>query len=222
MAARRERGAKAPARDAAARPAKSAQTSGARRSPMRGGKRGPTARRSARRGGRRYLIAMTGASGAIHGADFVRRCPGEKYLVLSDWARQVLFGETGLKPADLEPHVRKIFADADLAAPFSSGSNRHDAMIVIPCSVSTLAKIAAGIADSLITRAAAVALKERMRLVLCLRETPLSSIALENALKLSREGVVIMPIAPPWYRNPKTIEESVAGFTDKVLALLGE
>ena len=171
---------------------------------------------------RRYLIAMTGASGAVHGVDFVKRCPGEKFLVLSDWARQVLSSETGLKSADLEPHVKKIFSDADLAAPFASGSNRYDAMIVIPCSVSTLAKIAAGIADTLITRAAAVALKERMRLILCLRETPLSSIALENALKLSREGVVIMPVASPWYRNPKSIDELVAGFTDKVLALLGE
>jgi len=183
------------------------------------------ARRAAPAGprrGRRYLVAMTGASGAIHGVDFVKRCPGEKFLVLSDWARQVLFSETGLKPADLEPHVKKVFADADLAAPFSSGTNRYDAMIVIPCSVSTLAKIAAGIADTLITRAASVALKERMRLILCLRETPLSSIALENALKLSREGVVIMPVASPWYRNPRGIDDLVAGFTDKVLALLGE
>jgi len=180
-------------------------------------RRGPATRR-----GRRYLIAMTGASGAVHGVDFVRRCPGEKFLVLSDWARQVLISETGLKPADLEPHVRRIFADADLAAPFSSGTNRYDALIAIPCSASTLAKIAAGIADTLITRAAAVALKERMRLILCLRETPLSSIALENALKLSREGVVIMPVASPWYRNPRGIDDLVAGFTDKVLALLGE
>lgn len=178
--------------------------------------------RPPRRATRRYLIAMTGASGAVHGVDFVRRCPGEKFLVLSDWARQVLFSETGLKPAQLEPHVKKIFADADLAAPFASGSNRHDAMIVIPCSVSTLAKIATGIADTLITRAAAVALKERMRLILCLRETPLSSIALENALKLSREGVVIMPIAGAWYRNPKSVDEVVGSFTDKVLALIGE
>jgi 4-hydroxy-3-polyprenylbenzoate decarboxylase len=170
----------------------------------------------------RYLIGMTGASGAIHGVDFVRRCPGEKYLVLSDWARQVLHSETGLKPSDLEPHVKKIFADADLAAPFSSGSNRYDAYVIVPCSVSTLAKIAVGIADTLITRAAAVALKERMRMIVCVRETPLSSIALENALKLSREGVTVMPISPPWYRNPKGLDELVGGFTDKLLALLGE
>jgi len=170
----------------------------------------------------RYLIAMTGASGAIHGVDFVKRCPGEKYLVMSDWARQVLFSETGLKPADLEGHVKRTFADSDLAAPFSSGSNRYDAMIVIPCSVSTLAKIAAGIADTLVTRAASVALKERMRLILCVRETPLSSIALENALKLSREGVIVMPCSPPWYRNPQSLDGLVGAFTDKVLSLLGE
>lgn len=170
----------------------------------------------------RYLIGMTGASGAIHGVDFVKRCPGEKYLVLSDWARQVLHAETGLKPSDLEPHVKRLFADSDLAAPFSSGSQRVDALVIVPCSVSTLAKIAAGIADTLITRAAAVALKERMRLILCLRETPLSTIALRNAHELSREGVVIMPISPPWYRTPKTLDELVAGFTGKLLALLGE
>src|SRR4029453_11584140 len=115
------------------------------------------------------------------------------FLVASDWAPKVPPDETGLKPSDLEPHVKKAFADTDLAAPFSSGSNRFDALVVIPCSVSTMAKIAAGIADTLITRAAQVAMKERMRIVLCVRETPLSTFALRNAHELSREGVVIMP-----------------------------
>ena len=170
----------------------------------------------------RYLIGMTGASGSIFGVDFVKRCPGEKFLVLSDWARQVLHSETGLKPSDLEPHVKRIFQDTDLAAPFSSGSNRYHALVILPCSVSTLAKIAIGIADTLITRAAQVAMKERMRMVVCVRETPLSSIALENALRLSRDGVTVMPISPPWYRSPKTAEELVSGFTDKVLGVLGE
>jgi 4-hydroxy-3-polyprenylbenzoate decarboxylase len=170
----------------------------------------------------RYLIGMTGASGSVYGADFVRRCPGEKYLVLSDWAREVLHTETGLKPSDLEPYVKHVFSDADLAAPFSSGSNRYDAYVIVPCTVSTLAKIAAGIADSLLTRAAAVALKERMRMILCVRETPLSTIALENMHKLSREGVVIMPVSPPWYGTPEKLDDLVAGFTNKILALLGE
>lgn len=170
----------------------------------------------------RYLIGMTGASGTAYAVDLLRRCPGEKYLVMSDWARQVLQAETGLKPSDLEAHVTRTYPDADLSAPFSSGSVRHDALVVLPCSVSTLAKIAAGIADTLITRAAAVALKERMRMILCIRETPWSSITIENALKLSREGVVIMPLSPPWYRKPETLDDLVAGFTGKVLALLGE
>ena len=170
----------------------------------------------------RYLIGMTGASGAAYGVDFLKRCPGEKYLVLSDWARQVLHAETGLKPSDLEPQVKKMFLDNDLAAPFSSGSNRYDAYIILPCSVSTLAKIAVGISDTLITRAAAVALKEGMRMIVCVRETPLSSIALENALKLARAGVTIMPVSPPWYREPRSLEDLVAGFSSKLLTLLGE
>jgi flavin prenyltransferase len=196
------------------------------RTPTGARRAGRVASRSAlaapRRRARRYLIGMTGASGAAYGVDLVKRCPGEKYLVLSDWARQVMHAETGLKPSDLEPFVKRSFPDTDLAAPFASGSNRYDALVVIPCSVSTLAKIAIGLADTLITRAAQVALKERMRMVLCVRETPLSSIALENALKLSREGVVIMPISPPWYHEPRGLDDLVAGFTNKVLALLGE
>jgi len=172
--------------------------------------------------GKRYLIGITGASGAAFGVDFVKRCPGEKYLVMSDWARHVLGSETGLKPSDLEPHVKRVFPDADLAAPFASGSNRYDAFVIVPCSVSTLAKIAVGIADTLITRAAAVALKERQRLVVCVRETPLSTIALENAARLSRDGAVVMPISPPWYGNPATVADVVSGFTDKLLGLLGE
>lgn len=170
----------------------------------------------------RYLIGMTGASGIIHGVDFLQHCGGEKYLVLTDWARHVLHAEMGLTPRDLEPHAKKILKDEDLSAPFSSGTNRYDAMIIVPCTVSTLAKIAAGIADSLVTRAAAVALKERMRLVLCVRETPLSTIALENMTKLSRDGVVIMPVSPPWYGNPRELGELVSGYTNKLLTLIGE
>jgi 4-hydroxy-3-polyprenylbenzoate decarboxylase len=170
----------------------------------------------------RYLVAMTGASGIVHGVDFLKRCPGEKYLILSDWARHVLADETGLKPSDLEPHVKKIWKDDDLAAPFASGSNRYDAFVILPCTVSTLGKIAAGIADSLVTRAAAVALKERMRMVLCVRETPLSRIAIENMLELSRDGAIVMPVSPPWYGKPASLDELVGGFTSKLLALLGE
>jgi len=169
----------------------------------------------------RVLLGITGASGAAFAVDFLRRCPGERYLVVSDWGKAVLQDELGLAPRDLAPAAAGLFSDHDLAAPFASGTNRYDAMVILPCSLTTLSKIAAGIGDTLITRAAQVALKERMRLILALRETPLSSLALENALKVSREGGVIAPIMPPFYHRPATVEEVVAGFTDKLLALLG-
>ncbi len=169
----------------------------------------------------RIVVGITGASGPIFGVEFLKRCPGEKYLVFSRWGQAVLKMESDLTADDLRPYVKKIFSDRDLAAPFSSGTNPFDAFVVIPCSISTLAKIATGIADTLITRVAQVALKERRKMILALRETPMPSNALENALKLSREGVVIMPISPPWYTQPKSLEEMFTGFTNKVLGSLG-
>lgn len=169
----------------------------------------------------RVLVGITGASGAAFAVDFLRRCPGERYLVVSDWGKAVLRDELDLSVKDLAPFAARTFSDGDLAAPFSSGTNRYDAFVIVPCSLSTLSKIAVGIGDTLITRAAQVALKERMRLILALRETPLSTGALENALKLSREGALITPIMPPFYNKPRTVEDVVAGFTDKLLALLG-
>lgn len=169
----------------------------------------------------RILVGITGASGAAFAIDFLKRCPGERFLIVSDWGKVVLRDELGLSPADLAPWVTQTFADGDLAAPFSSGTIRHDAFVIVPCSVSTMAKIATGIADTLITRAAAVTLKERMRLVLALRETPLSTGMLENALRVSREGGIIAPIMPPFYHRPQTLDDAVAGFTAKLLALCG-
>lgn len=169
----------------------------------------------------RVVIGLTGSSGAVYGVKFLERCPGEKFLVVSQWGEKVLQYELGKSLEDLEPHVKAVFRDDDLAAPFSSGSNRYDALVLMPCSVSTLGKIAGGIADTLITRAAQVALKERIRLVVGIRETPWSSIVLENALKLSREGAVVMPISPPWYKNPESMDDIVEGFVDKVLPILG-
>ena len=171
--------------------------------------------------GTRIVVGLSGASGAVYGARFLKRCPGEKHLIVSRWGREVLRHETGLRVEDLSADVVRVHDDGDLAAPWSSGSNRHDALVLVPCSLSTLGKIAAGIADTLITRAAQVALKERMRLVICVRETPWSAITLENALRISRAGGVIMPIAPPWYRNPASMNEVVDGFCDKVLGVLG-
>ena len=169
----------------------------------------------------RIIVGMTGASGAAFGVDFLRRCPAEKFLVLSKWGKVVLQEETGLTEHHLAEHVKKTFPDTDLSAPFSSGSNPFDAMVIIPCSVSTMAKIASGLGDSLLTRTAQVALKERRRVIIGLRETPLSTISLEQAYKLSQAGAIVMPISPPMYHRPQTIDEMVTHFTDKILGLLG-
>ena len=169
----------------------------------------------------RVVIGITGASGAIFGVDFLRRCQAEKYLILTKWGRYVLKEETGLTEHHLAEHVKKSFNDEDLAAPFSSGSNPFDALVILPCSISTMAKIACGIGDTLLTRAAQVALKERRKLIIGLRETPLSTISLEQAYKLSVAGAIIMPITPPFYQKPQTLEEMVTQFNDKLLSLLG-
>jgi len=169
----------------------------------------------------RIVVCVTGSSGAIYADNFLRRSKCDKYLVVSKWGRALLKDELGISEKDLLPYVKRQFSDDDLTAPLASGSNRFDACVILPCSTSTLGKIASGIGDSLITRTAQVALKERYKLVLCVRETPWSTITLEQSAVLSRAGAVIMPISPPLYFAPRTAEEYVGGFTDKLLSVLG-
>lgn len=169
----------------------------------------------------RTIVGFTGASGAAYGVDFLRRCPDDKFLIASKWGKRVLHEELGLKTEEMRPWVNEIYSDSDLGSPFSSGSNHFDSLVIVPCSISTLAKIANGIADTLITRVAQVALKERRKLVIALRETPLSSIALENALKLSREGAIIAPICPPHYMGADNVDGLIEGYVDKLLSLVG-
>jgi 4-hydroxy-3-polyprenylbenzoate decarboxylase len=169
----------------------------------------------------RIIVGMTGASGFMFGVDLLRRLQAEKYLVLSKWGRYTLKEETGLTEHHLAEYVKRVFSDDDLAAPFSSGSTPFDAYVMLPCSSSTMCKIAAGIGDTLITRIAQVALKERRKLIIGLRETPLSTIHLEQAAKLSQAGAIIMPLSPPLYHRPQNLEDMVEQFTAKVLSLLG-
>jgi len=169
----------------------------------------------------RIVVGITGSSGAVYAREFLRRCPDEKYLIVSKWGKALLKDELGISDRDLLQDVKKQFSDDDLTAPVASGSNHIDAFVVIPCSTSTLGKIASGIGDTLITRTAQVALKERHKLILCIRETPLSTVSLEQCARLSRDGVVIMPISPPLYFVPKTVEEYVGGFVEKVLGVIG-
>lgn len=170
----------------------------------------------------KIVVGITGSSGAAYALDFLKKSQSEKFLVVSKWGKTLLKDELGMSDADLLPFVKRQFDDKDLTAPIASGSNYIDAFVIIPCSTSTLGKIASGIGDTLITRAAQVALKEQHKLILCVRETPLSTLALEQCAKLSSYGALIMPISPPLYFVPKTVDEYIGAFTDKVLAVLGE
>jgi len=169
----------------------------------------------------KLVVAITGSSGALFALDFLKKCPAKKFLVVSAWGKVLLRDELGMGEKDLKGLVTRTFSDDDLAAPPASGSNAYDAMVVIPASASTIGKIASGVGDTLITRAAQVCLKERIRLVLCVRETPLSTLTLEQCARLSGYGAVIMPIAPPLYVAPKSVDEFVGAFTEKVLGVLG-
>lgn len=169
----------------------------------------------------RTIVAITGASGAIFGLELLRRLPGERFAILSRWGQHVTREETGLSREDVAARATRLFTDSDLSAPLASGSNAWDAMVVLPCSVSTVGKIASGIGDTLVTRAAAVTLKEGRRLVLCPRETPLSAVTLRQLAELARDGVTVMPVSPGWYDRPETIDDLVSGFTKRVLQVLG-
>lgn len=165
----------------------------------------------------RTVVVITGASGSVFGLELLRRLPGEKLAIVTKWGKVVLKDELGLTAADLSPHARAVYSDEDLSAALASGSNPFDAVVVLPASASFLAKVAAGIADTLATRVCHIALKERRRLVLGLRESPLTGIALENALRVSREGAIVMPVSPFFYLKPDSIDRLVGDFVDRVV-----
>lgn len=169
----------------------------------------------------RTVVAITGASGAVFGLELLARLPGERFAVLSRWGQHVLREETGLGREDVAARSTRLFTDSDLSAPLASGSNSWEAMVILPCSTSTVGRIASGIADSLITRAAAVTLKEGRRLVLCPRETPLAAVTLRQLAELARDGVIVMPVSPGWYDRPASLDDLIAGFVGRVLQVLG-
>lgn len=172
----------------------------------------------------RIVIGITGATGAIYGISLVReltRAGAETHLVLSRWARRAIELENDYKIESVGQLATTVYEADDLTAPIASGSFRHGGMVVAPCSMKTLAALAAGFADNLITRAADVTLKEKRPLVLLPRETPLHAIHLENMLKLSRAGAVIMPPVPAFYHRPTTITDLVLQTTGRVMDLLG-
>lgn len=178
---------------------------------------------------RKIVVAITGASGALYARATVEallaaraRQPLALAAVISSTAPEVWAHElSGDVREWLASKDVPVFGGRDYAAPFASGSARWDSMVVVPCSMSSLAKIAHGISDDLLTRAADVILKERRRLVLVARETPLSAIHLENMLTVTRAGAVVLPATPSFYGRPTTVDEVVSTVVARVLDHLG-
>jgi flavin prenyltransferase len=172
----------------------------------------------------RIIVAISGATGAIYGIrvlERLREASVESHLVISRWGLRTLLHETTWTRQRVEALAHAVYSPSDMGAAISSGSFRTDGMIVAPCSARTLGAIAQGVGENLIHRAADVVLKERRRLVLVVRETPLSEIHLENMLKLSRMGGVILPPMPAFYTNPVTLDDMVEQTVARILDQFG-
>jgi 4-hydroxy-3-polyprenylbenzoate decarboxylase len=167
---------------------------------------------------------MTGATGAIYGVrllERLREAGVETHLVISRWGTRTLIHETPYSREQVSALATVTYPVADMGAAISSGSFHTDGMVVAPCSAKTLAGIAHGFGENLIHRAADVILKERRKLVLVVREAPLSDIHLENMLKLSRMGAVILPPVPAFYSHPLTVDDIVDHTVGRVLDQFG-
>lgn len=172
----------------------------------------------------RLIVGISGASGAVYGArllDLLGPMPVETHLVMSRSAEVTLALETGLKPADLRARADVVHAIGDFAAAISSGSFQTIGMIVAPCSIRSMSEIATGATTTLLTRAADVVLKERRRLVLLVRETPLHTGHLRTMTALSEMGAVIAPPVPAFYAKPRTLDEMIDHTLGRALDLFG-
>ena len=182
----------------------------------------------------RWVIGVTGASGVLYAlrlVEILSEQQGEYHLIFSEAAIRVLHEEEGIKLSLSRINVEKLIGRScsnvhlhnprDIGASVASGSFRSDGMVIVPCSMGSLGFIAAGIGQNLIHRAADVTIKEGRKLILVPRETPLSTIHLENMLKLSRMGVVMLPAMPGFYHKPSTISDIVDSLVMKILDHMG-
>ncbi len=183
---------------------------------------------------KRLVVAVTGASGALYAVRFLRQAArhfDQVYVMLSDNAPAVFTQETGVplpSPFSARDYLGdgvwdniSFLASKDYFTPPASGSFVHDGMVIIPCSMGTLGRIAGGISNDLTTRAADVCLKERRKLILVARDTPLSLIHLRNMVTVTEAGAVVLPAVPAFYNQPKTVEDVVDTVVARVLQNLG-
>jgi len=178
-----------------------------------------------------YVIGITGASGSIYGVRLIHELALRKHhvdVVITNAGKKVIAEELGISGSkeiaklivSTHEFPIRIWENDDFTAPFMSGSNVFEAVVIIPCSVGKLGAIANGISGNLLERTADVALKEKRQLVLVVRETPLSLIHLENMVKVAKAGAQVLPAMPAFYHHPKTIDDMVNFIVGKVLNLL--
>ncbi len=168
----------------------------------------------------RVVVGISGGSGAIYALGLLkvlRDLGVETHLVVSTLGDYVTNHECGVNLNELKTYADYFHDNKDLAASIASGSFLTDAMVIVPCSMKTIAAVANGLSDNLLTRAADVTIKENRKLIVVPRETPLSSIHLENMLKLSQTGVTVLPASPPFYNNPESISDIVRSMVARIL-----
>ena len=168
----------------------------------------------------KLVVGITGSTGVIYGVrllEILKEKNIKTHLIITEWAKKCLTMETDFKSDYVKSLATTVSDETNMAASISSGTHKIDGMIVIPCSMKTLSSIANGYDETLVARAAGVTLKESRKLILVIRETPLTAINLENMLKLARLGVVILPPVPGFYTKPKTIDEVVNHTVGKCL-----
>lgn len=174
---------------------------------------------------KKIAVAITGASGSIYARLLLQKLTAlkeqitELSIVLTDNAKEVWRTELG--DETYNNFEGRYFSTKDFSAPFASGSSKYDALLIVPCSMGTLGRIAAGISNDLISRAADVMLKERKRLVLLVRDTPYNLIHIKNMETVTLAGGIICPASPSFYSRPQTIEEAAATVVDRAIDLIG-
>ncbi|KAF2212805.1 hypothetical protein CERZMDRAFT_111833 [Cercospora zeae-maydis SCOH1-5] len=173
---------------------------------------------------KRIVVAITGATGTVYAVrllQLLRELHIETHLIISKWALATLKYETPLSEAEIRSLATINYTAKDVSAPIASGSFQHDGMIIAPCSMKTLAAIRIGFGDDLIARAADVCLKEERKLVMVVRETPLSEVHLENMLFLRRAGATIFPPVPAFYTRPESLDDVIDQSVGRMLDALG-
>lgn len=171
----------------------------------------------------RVVVGISGGSGAIYGVSLLKALKElniETHLVVTTMGEYVMNHECGVSLDELNNLATYYYDNKNFAAPIASGSFKVDKTIIVPCSMKTLASVANGFSDSLLSRTCDVAIKEGRKLILVPRETPLSPIHLENMLKLSRMGVTIFPPSPGFYSHPETLEDIVLNMTGRLLDMM--